>query len=204
MNRKKTRQKYTKPRSLIVITLLHVIPLPNSSARNDRTLVGQTSRAAAGTVYDQLYNGQQLMTVEKEIAFWRAYFAELLRMQGVTEKIASRGDELFDAFWLKGSVVYVRGQLPVLDWFAAHGYRMGVISDTFPSLKLTLEAVRPNQILRSVRLLRSGGRDEARSADLPDRTESHGRFPTEPVCGRLRRGGGRRTLGSPRSHLPGD
>ena len=91
-------------------------------------------------LFDQLYNGQQLMTVEKEIAFWRAYFAELLLLQGITEKIASRADELFDAFWLKGSVVYPE-TVPVLDWFAAHGYRMGVISDTFPSLKLTLEAV---------------------------------------------------------------
>jgi HAD superfamily hydrolase (TIGR01509 family) len=91
-------------------------------------------------LFEQLYNGQQLMTVEKEITLWRAYFAELLRMQGITEKISARADELFDAFWLKGGVVYPE-TVPVLDWFAAHGYRMGVISDTFPSLKLTLEAV---------------------------------------------------------------
>jgi FMN phosphatase YigB (HAD superfamily) len=91
-------------------------------------------------LFDRLYEGGKLMTVENEIAFWRVYFAELLRSQGVTDQVSSRADALFDAFWLKGGVVYPE-TVPVLNWFAAHGYRMGVISDTFPSLKLTLEAV---------------------------------------------------------------
>ncbi len=91
-------------------------------------------------LFDRLYENRQLMTVENEIAFWRMYFAELLRTQGLTAQIFARADELFDAFWLKGGVVYPQ-TVPVLDWFAAHGYRMGVISDTFPSLRLTLEAV---------------------------------------------------------------
>lgn len=91
-------------------------------------------------LFDRLYEGRQLMTVENEIAFWRMYFAELLRTQGVTEQLPARADALFDAYWLKGGVVYPE-TVSVLDWFAAHGYRMGVISDTFPSLRLTLEAV---------------------------------------------------------------
>jgi HAD superfamily hydrolase (TIGR01509 family) len=90
-------------------------------------------------IFDRLY-GEQLLTVENEIAFWRVYYAELLRTQGITEQISARADQLLDAFWLKGGVVYPE-TIPVLDWFAAHGYRMGVISDTFPSLRLTLEAV---------------------------------------------------------------
>lgn len=91
-------------------------------------------------LFDRLYDGRQLMTVENEIAFWRHYYTELLRTQGITEQLAVRADQLFDAFWLTGSVVYPE-TVPVLDWFAAQGFRMGVISDTFPSLKLTLEAV---------------------------------------------------------------
>ena len=91
-------------------------------------------------LFDLLYGDRQLMTVENEIALWRVYFAELLRAQGITEQISARADQLFDAFWLKGSVVYPE-TVPVLDWLAAHNYRMGVISDTFPSLRLTLEAV---------------------------------------------------------------
>ena len=91
-------------------------------------------------LFDHLYGERQLMTVENEIAFWRVYFAELLRAQGITEQISARADQLFDAFWLKGGIVYPE-TVPVLDWFAANGYRMGVISDTFPSLRLTLEAV---------------------------------------------------------------
>jgi HAD superfamily hydrolase (TIGR01509 family) len=88
----------------------------------------------------RLLGDRQLLTVENEIAFWRGYFAELLRTQSVIEQISARADALFDAYWLKGSVVYPE-TIPVLDWFAARGYRMGVISDTFPSLRLTLEAV---------------------------------------------------------------
>ena len=90
-------------------------------------------------LFDRLY-GEQLLTVENEIAFWRVYYAELLRAQGIADQISTRADQLLDAFWLKGGVVYPE-TIPVLDWFAAHGYRMGVISDTFPSLRLTLEAV---------------------------------------------------------------
>lgn len=91
-------------------------------------------------LFDQLYEGRQLMTVENEIVFFRAYFAEVLRSQGVREKLQSRADALFDAYWLKGGILYPE-TIPVLDWFTAHGYRMGVISDSFPSLRLTLEAV---------------------------------------------------------------
>ncbi len=91
-------------------------------------------------LFDRHYGERQLITVENEIAFWRVYFAELLRTQGITEQISARADQLFEAFWLKGSVLYPE-TIPVLDWFSARGYRMGVISDTFPSLRLTLEAV---------------------------------------------------------------
>lgn len=91
-------------------------------------------------LFDRLYADRQLMTVENEIALWRTYFAELLRTQSVTEQLSARANALFEAFWLKGSVLYPE-TIPVLDWFAAQGYRMGVISDTFPSLRLTLEAV---------------------------------------------------------------
>ena len=121
-------------------TLLHGDP----AAKRARTELierwsGKPLVPAEG-LFDKLYNNRQLMTVENEIALWRAYFAELLRLQGITEQISSRADELFDAFWLKGGMVYPE-VVTVLDWFAARGYRMGVISDTFPSLRLTLEAV---------------------------------------------------------------
>ena len=91
-------------------------------------------------LFSRLLGERQLLTVENEIAFWKIYFAELLRSQGVTEEIGARADALFNAYWLKGGVVYPE-TIPVLDWFASQGYLLGVISDTFPSLKLTLEAV---------------------------------------------------------------
>ena len=132
------------------------------------------------------------MTVENEIAFWRLYFAELLRTQGITEQISARADALFDAFWLKGGVVYPE-TVPVLDWFAARGYRMGVISDTFPSLRLTLEAVGLDQYFDCFVCSDQVGVMKPEPLIYQTALNLLGVSAAgEPVCGRLRRGGGRR------------
>lgn len=122
----------------------HTLIYADSAARQLRAQMIErwSGRALAvpEDLFDRLYGNRQLLTVENEIAFWRGYFTELLRSQGVAEQLSARADALFDAYWLKGSVVYPETRA-VLDWFAAQGFRMGVISDTFPSLRLTLEAV---------------------------------------------------------------
>ena len=121
-------------------TLIHGDPAVRE--QRARLIEGWSGKpfVAPEDLFFRLLGDRQLLTVENEIAFWRMYFAELLRSQGVTEQIETRADALFDAYWLKGGVVYPETKA-VLDWFTAQGYRMGVISDTFPSLKLTLEAV---------------------------------------------------------------
>ena len=90
-------------------------------------------------LFFRVLNERRMLTVENEIAFWKEYFAELLRSQGVAERIEARADELFGAYWLKGAVAYPETVF-VLRWFRERGFRMGVVSDTFPSLQLTLEA----------------------------------------------------------------
>ena len=82
---------------------------------------------------------RRLLTVENEIAFWKEYFAALLRSQGIGEQIEARAEKLFSAYWLKGITPYPETE-SVLRWFREHGFSMGVISDTFPSLQLTIEA----------------------------------------------------------------
>ena len=40
--------------------------------------------------------------------------------------------------WLKGIIAYPE-TVKTLDWFRAKGYKLGVISDTSPSLRLTIK-----------------------------------------------------------------
>lgn len=78
-------------------------------------------------------------SVESELAFWPRYYRELLLWAGVTEKLEERVKEMFEATWLKNLKLYPE-TVEVLEYFKRRGFRMGVISDTSPSLKLTLEA----------------------------------------------------------------
>ena len=75
--------------------------------------------------------------VEEEKAFFRRYYRAMLEKAGARERQEERAGILFDTFWLKSGRVYpeVEG---VLRRFAAAGCRMGVISDTSPSLELSL------------------------------------------------------------------
>ena len=80
-----------------------------------------------------------LKSVEQEISFWRRYYRVLLEDQGVADCLEERAGELWEMCWLKGYKLFPE-VLEVLDWFRGHGVRMGVISDTSPSLPLTLAA----------------------------------------------------------------
>jgi FMN phosphatase YigB (HAD superfamily) len=90
-------------------------------------------------LFFQVLADRRLLTVENEIAFWKEYFAALLRSQGIDEWVEARAGELFSVYWLKGITPYSETE-SVLRWFCERGFRMGVISDTFPSLRLTVEA----------------------------------------------------------------
>ena len=120
-------------------TLLHDDPAVRDARKSMIERWSGKPLDAPDDLFFQVLNDRRLLTVENEIAFWKEYFAALLRTQGVTERVEARADELFEAYWLKGIVVYPE-VVTVLDWFAEKGFRMGVVSDTFPSLPLTIEA----------------------------------------------------------------
>ena len=75
--------------------------------------------------------------VEEEKAFFRRYYRVMLEKAGVRERLNERANILFDTFWLKSGRVYPEAE-GVLRRFAEAGCRMGVISDTSPSLELSL------------------------------------------------------------------
>lgn len=120
-------------------TLLHGDPAARDARRAMIERWSGKPLEAPDDLFFQVLGNRRLLTVENEIAFWKQYFTALLRSQGIADRIEERANELFDAYWLKGIVVYPE-TVSVLDWFFERGFRMGVISDTFPSLPLTIEA----------------------------------------------------------------
>lgn len=82
---------------------------------------------------------QGVKSVEDEVASLRLYWKSLPLRAGVSEGLEERGEELHQMTWLKGLKLFPE-TLEVLQHLRGRGMRMGVISDTSPSLPLTLEA----------------------------------------------------------------
>lgn len=78
-------------------------------------------------------------TLDDERAFFKRYYRYLLVGEGIEEKINERAEMLFDALWCNGDRVLFPETVEVLEYFYSHGYKMGVISDTSPSLEYTLK-----------------------------------------------------------------
>ena len=77
--------------------------------------------------------------VEDERAFFRRYYQYLLIGEGVEEKIEERANLLFRELWCNNDRLLFPETVDVLDYFHRHGFKMGVISDTSPSLEYTLQ-----------------------------------------------------------------
>lgn len=78
-------------------------------------------------------------TVEDERKFFKRYYTHLLIEEGVKEHLESRAELLFHELWCNGDRILFPETIEVLEYFRSHGYKMGVISDTSPSLEFTLQ-----------------------------------------------------------------
>ena len=78
-------------------------------------------------------------TLEDEKAFFRRYYRQLLLGEGVAENLEERADLLFRELWCNNDRLLFPETAEVLEYFRGRGYKMGVISDTSPSLEYTLE-----------------------------------------------------------------
>lgn len=78
-------------------------------------------------------------SVGEETVFWRKYWRAALESQGIVWQLEERALTLFEFSWLRGKYLYPETKM-TLSYFRERGYKMGVISDTFPSLRLTIEA----------------------------------------------------------------
>ncbi len=77
-----------------------------------------------------------------EVEFYKEYYKQLLRGEGLTDEseIEKYGAQLFDLVWLKDRILH-DDALKVLKTLKEKGIKVGVISDTTPSLQKTLEAL---------------------------------------------------------------
>lgn len=78
-------------------------------------------------------------TLEDERAFFKRYYRFLLIEEGVNEDVENRAEFLFNELWCNGDRALFPETVEVLEYFKSHGYKMGVISDTSPSLEFTLQ-----------------------------------------------------------------
>lgn len=130
--------------------------------------------------------------VPEEQALFRRFYRLLLREEGGTEDCGRRADELFDGLWCRDRILYPE-TVEVLEYFRARGFRMGVISDTLPLPGIQPAVRRLGVILYLLHRQFSGRGRKAGSPHLSGRPESSGGDGGgKPVCGRLRRGSGRR------------
>lgn len=77
--------------------------------------------------------------VEDEKAFFRRYYWYLLEGEEIKEDLEQRAELLFSETWCNNDRLLYPETVEVLEYFKSKGYKMGVISDTSPSLQLTLE-----------------------------------------------------------------
>ncbi len=78
--------------------------------------------------------------VEDERAFFHRYYQLMLKEFGLWEHLDERATQILKLTWLRCLSVYP-DVIGVLTYFQSQGYKMGVISNTSPSLELTLAAV---------------------------------------------------------------
>ncbi len=78
-------------------------------------------------------------TVDDEREFFKRFYRYLLIGEGIKENLDSRSKLLFSELWCNKDRALFPETIEVLEYFHSHGYKMGVISDTSPSLVYTLQ-----------------------------------------------------------------
>lgn len=76
-------------------------------------------------------------TVEEELDFFRQWYLYVFDDMGITEKRRERADMLVEKLWYLKKHPYPE-TVEVLEYFRNKGYKLGVISDSAPSLEMTL------------------------------------------------------------------
>lgn len=85
------------------------------------------------------YPKEGLKSLEAERAFWLRYYKELILYFRIESNLEEGAAYLFGELWCNNDMLLFEESLEVLDFFKQAGLRIGIISDTSPSLQLSLE-----------------------------------------------------------------
>ncbi|MBM4084348.1 MAG: HAD-IA family hydrolase [Planctomycetes bacterium] len=80
-------------------------------------------------------------TLAREHAFWRKWYQLVLEDHGVREHSDALAAKLYEQYGFHKMMELFPETVGVLKALKSHGYRLGVISDTFPSLEESLKAM---------------------------------------------------------------
>jgi len=80
-------------------------------------------------------------SMEREEAFWKRWYQLILEDHGVGEEAEELAAELYERYPFYEMMELYPEVDAVLEALAAEGYRLGVISDTFPSLEACLDSL---------------------------------------------------------------
>ena len=80
-------------------------------------------------------------TLAREDAFWKQWYQLILEDNGVKQNTAAIAAKLYERFCFYHMMELFPETVRVLEALKAQGFRLGVISDTFPSLEESLQAM---------------------------------------------------------------
>lgn len=110
-------------------------------------IISEWSRNPSESSYDKMmelfdFAGKDRLfyeTFDDEQRFLKRFYKYLHAKEGVKEDVDNHAALLFNELWCNESRVLFPETVEVLEYFYSHGYKMGVISDTSPSLEYTLQ-----------------------------------------------------------------
>ncbi|HEY8362559.1 MAG TPA: HAD family hydrolase [Tissierellaceae bacterium] len=85
------------------------------------------------------YPKNGLKNIEEEKDFWERYYRELLKAEGINDGIEEKVELLFSELWCNNDKKLYDDVIETMEYFKSKGFKIGVISDTSPSLQLSLE-----------------------------------------------------------------
>lgn len=104
-------------------------------------LTSELSGAMFQRVSEQYIDANAVTTLEIEEAFWKQWYRCILEEYGITNDLDRLAKDLHTRFCFHQMKEPYPETLEVLLDLKDRGYKLGVISDTFPSLEMSLEAM---------------------------------------------------------------
>ena len=95
------------------------------------------------------YPKEGLKSIDEEVCFWKRYYIQLLNFYGSQINCESDAEVLFNELWCNNDKLLFPEVVRVFKFFKNEGIKIGIISDTSPSLQRSLEQLNLGQFIDS-------------------------------------------------------